>query len=373
MTVSSLVNKCVRGAECEMTPDSVFSEILKGLKLGIVVLDTGKRSVFFHNQWANEIIKNRIDLNSFEEMRTVFRLGIDDSHEKGAPGFEQKQIRLGSDILGYTVYYPLESYTSIFLQDITEKERLESIAEAVETTNNLGYIFSQIRHELGNPVNSIKMTLEVLRSNINSYPTETVLKYVERAQADLLRVEYLLKFLKNFSLYEDLEIRSHNLHSFMRNFLVLAEGAFHDKGISLSTRLEADAIFGLVDPRALQQVMLNLLSNAVDAVQGRSCPEIVIGMKKSGKLILIVFEDNGCGIPESHTRKMFTAFFTTKPDGTGLGLPIAAKVLAKMNGTIEISSRENVGTTVTVTIPEGSASDSVDLPDVFRNSSQHPW
>ncbi|NVN89836.1 MAG: HAMP domain-containing histidine kinase [Desulfuromonadales bacterium] len=356
-------------SEQKTIQDSIFTEILKGLKLGIIVLDTENRFVFFHNHWANEILKDRVGLDDYDALCDLFMRRKDESREKELLAFEQRQIRLGNHILGYTVYHPLNSYVSILFQDITEKARLESIAEAVESTNSLGYIFSQIRHELGNPTNSIKMTMEVLRNNINTYSKETILNYVERALSDLTRVEYLLKSLRNFSLYEDLDIRSHHMHSYMGNFLALAEGASHDKGIRLATRIDPDARYGLVDSRAIQQVMLNLLSNAIDAVCNRDNPEIIISMKKNGKLISIAFEDNGCGIPENQVHKLFTAFFTTKPKGTGLGLPIAAKMLAKMNSTIDISSQENVGTTVTISIPEGSDVDAVTLPEIFERTT----
>lgn len=351
----------------EATQEPVFSEILKALKLGIIVLDTGNRSVFFHNHWTNEILKDRVSLDDYDALCNLF-LTVSDGprgHERNL--FEQKEIRLGNDILGYTVYHPLESYTSIFFQDITEKARLESIAEAVETTNNLGYIFSQIRHELANPTNSIKMTMEVLRYNINVFSKEMIINYVDRALSDLTRVEYLLKSLRSFSLYEDLDIRNHHIPSFMKSFLTLAEGALHDKGIRLITRIDPDARYGFMDARATQQVMLNLLSNAVDAVCDREHPEISISVQTNGKLITIVFEDNGCGIPEHQTNKLFTAFFTTKPKGTGLGLPIAAKVLARMNSTINISSTVNIGTRVTISIPEGTELDAVTLPESVDN------
>lgn len=352
------------GSQC------IFSEILQGLKLGMIVLDTKNKNVFFRNPWTADILKGRVNLDDYD---SICRLFLQETGSRGnEPAvFEQKQLNFGNSILGYTIYQPLESFISILFQDITEKARLESIAEAVETTNNLGYIFSQIRHELGNPTNSIKMTMEVLRNNINNYSKETILNYVERALSDLSRVEYLLKSLRNFSLYEDLDIRNHDMHSYMRNFLKLVEGAFLDKGICLITKVDPDARYGLVDSRALQHVMLNLLSNAVDAVSYKDYPEIIIRMKKNGKLISIIFEDNGCGIPEKQRNKLFTAFFTTKAKGTGLGLPIAAKMLAKMNSTIDITSRENIGTTVTISIPEGSDLDAVAVPDVSMKSYPH--
>ena len=343
---------------------SIYSEILKGLIVGIIVLDRKNRTVFFHNPWASNILGDRVDLNDYESASNLFLRHDGDVTEAEQPPGKQREIRLGNSILGYTVYHPLETHTSILFQDITEKARLESIAEAVEMTNNLGYIFSQIRHELGNPTNSIKMTMEVLRKNLNNYSRETILNYVDRALADVGRVEYLLKSLRNFSLYEDLDIRDCCMHSFMRNLLSLVEGTFKSKGIRMVTRIDPSPLYGLIDPSALQQVMLNLVSNAVDALIDRSSPSITIGMKKSGRLVNISFEDNGCGIPYEQRDRVFTAFFTSKPKGTGLGLSISAKMLARMNSTIEIASEENVGTTVTVSIPEGSPEGAESLPDI---------
>jgi signal transduction histidine kinase len=345
---------------------SIYSEILKGLMVGIIVLDRKNRTVFFHNPWTSDILGNRVDLNDYDSVCELFLQHAGNSTGREQPDGKQWKLRLGNSILGYTVYQPFENHTAILFQDITEKARLESIAEAVEVTNNLGYIFSQIRHELGNPTNSIKMTMEVLRNNVNNYSKETILNYVDRALADVGRVEYLLKSLRNFSLYEDMEIRDCCMHSFMKNLLPLVEGTFTSMGIRMITRIDPAPIYGLIDPRALQQVMLNIVSNAMDALGDRPSPMITIGMKKSGRLVAISFEDNGFGIPDEHRDKVFTAFFTLKPKGTGLGLPIAARMLARMNSTIEIASEENAGTTVTISIPEGSADGAEILPYVFE-------
>jgi hypothetical protein len=68
-------------------------------------------------------------------------------------------LRIGKQFIGYTIYLISEVYFWVYVSDITEKVRLNAIAEAVNTMNNLGYIFSGIRHELGNPINSIKTTM----------------------------------------------------------------------------------------------------------------------------------------------------------------------------------------------------------------------
>jgi C4-dicarboxylate-specific signal transduction histidine kinase len=107
------------------------------------------------------------------------------------------------------------------------------------------------------------------------------------------------------------------------------------------------------DPRALQQVMLNIFTNASDAMNGRDTPKITIKAFRSAGMIGIRVEDNGCGIPEDKLKDLFKPFYTTKAHGTGLGLVIVKKMLAKMNGTIEITRRQDEGTRVDIFIPVG--------------------
>lgn len=237
--------------------------------------------------------------------------------------------------------------------DMTEKIRLESIAEAVDAMNNMGYIFSGIRHEIGNPVNTMKITLSVLKNNINNYSKETVTEYIDRVLTQISRVEYLLRTMKNFNMYETLQLMNVNMTSFMDNFLSLVANDFERKGIKIEAIVYPEAKWGCADPRALQQVMLNILINASDALEGRENPKIIIAISKMAGMIVVRITDNGCGISEEQQKRLFKPFYTNKAHGTGLGLVIAKKMLIKMNGTIEITSRKNEGTVAELFIPEG--------------------
>jgi signal transduction histidine kinase len=232
-----------------------------------------------------------------------------------------------------------------------QKARLESVAQAVNTMDNIGYIFTGIRHEIGNPVNSIKTALTILRNKINTCPRETISEYVDRSIQELTRMEYLLKALKNFNMYESLELKNINLYAFLREFLSLIKPDFLEKGIRVSMGPISETEVAWVDPRALQQVLLNLMTNAVDALEGREGPWIKIEAFRTGSMAAIRIEDNGCGISREHQKELFIPFHTTKPQGTGLGLVIARKMLARMEGTINIKSEEGRGTVVEITVP----------------------
>jgi PAS domain S-box-containing protein len=238
-------------------------------------------------------------------------------------------------------------------RDVTEKLRLESIAESVNTMDNIGYIFSGVRHEIGNPINSINMIIGILKSKLPALSREAVQDYLDRVMGQIERMEFLLQSLKSFNMYETQESQDLRVHAYMEQFLPLVKLDFEKKGIELDLALDPDADRLYADPRALQQVLLNVLTNAADAVQGRERPRVSLGVSRSGGRVRIEVEDNGYGIPEDKMKDLFKPFYTTKAHGTGLGLVIVRKMLNRMNGTIELESRGGLGTLVTISLPEG--------------------
>ncbi|HYG62469.1 MAG TPA: PAS domain-containing protein [Thermoanaerobaculia bacterium] len=235
-------------------------------------------------------------------------------------------------------------------RDITERRRLESIAEAVNMMDSVGYIFSNLRHELGNPVNSIKTALSVLRKNLDQYPRETVESYLDRTLAEVGRVEYLLKALRSFNMHEKPRVERLDMGTFLADFHALVREDFAGKGIAVEADVPAESWEALADPRALHQVLLNLLTNAADAVVGRETPRIVLRLERRPRSVDLAVVDNGAGIPDSQRAELFRPFHTGKPHGTGLGLVIVKKLVTQMGGTVEVTSEVGVGTEVRVSL-----------------------
>lgn len=240
-------------------------------------------------------------------------------------------------------------------RDVTEKRRLQSIAEAANTMSNIGYVFSGIRHEIGNALNSMKMATSIIQKNLGGWTPETLRKFVDMAMSEVNRMEDLLRSLKNFSMYEAPKLQAVDIPDFFKKLLLLATGDFKSRGIPIRLTVEPGADRALADPRALHQVMLNLLSNAADALEGRDTKEIAIRVSRQGSLVRIAIRDNGCGMSPEQMTNLFKPFYTSKPSGSGLGLVITKNTLARMNGTIDVESAHNQGTEVVVTLPDAPA------------------
>ena len=177
--------------------------------------------------------------------------------------------------------------------------------------------------------------------------------YLDRALSELSRVGYLLRTLKTYNMYERPHLQTLELKRFLEQFLSVVGEDFRERGIDLNVSVEPDAEACQADPRALQQVLLNFLTNAADALQGRQGPVIAIRVLRRTAWSGIQVEDNGCGMTEEEQRALFKPFYTTKAKGTGLGLVIVKKMLTMMNGTIRIVSRKDSGTIVNVELPDG--------------------
>ncbi len=328
--------------------ECIYANILEEINLGIIGVDRSKKEIFFQNKLALQLFA-ALKPRDYGALSSLLLADAGNAPTKSI----SRKIRYGTRFLGCTVYRISDIYFWIYVSDITEEERLNAVAEAVNAMNNLGYMFSGIRHELGNPINSIKTAVMVLKDNYAHYSGDVVAEFLDRVLSDIGRVEALLRDLKNFSIYETPDLQNVNVPSFMENLLSIVTTDFSNRGIQVRTFFRPDAEWALIDPRALQHVMLNILTNAMDAARGRQSPQVAISVQRAGDRIVITIKDNGCGIPEDFKHHLFKPFFTTKKHGTGLGLVIMKNMMTKMDGTIEIASRENVETILTLNLPAG--------------------
>jgi signal transduction histidine kinase len=329
--------------------------MLEHIDVGILVLDLQSRVIDYRNPLFDQVLQNAQLCRDFQALYDLLLKTLEEGGRFEHVAHVGHQVPYQDRLLGCSVYKPASRYRCIFLRDITEKVRLESIAQAVNAMDNIGFIFSGIRHEIGNPLNSLKMALSVMKSNLEQFSTETIGEYLDRGLADIGRMEYLLKSLKTFSLYEQVDLKDLPLAEFMDKFLSLIERDFQSHGIEILLEGELATTRVRIDKRALHQALLNVFNNAAEALTRQKEAQIQIRSERRGQLIWLTISDNGCGITAEQQKHLFQPFNTSKPQGNGLGLVITRKLLAMMNSDIEIDSELGVGTRVTISLPVSPA------------------
>jgi signal transduction histidine kinase len=328
-----------------------FAQLLEHIDIGILVLDIEKRAIDYCNAAFFEVLQDDQLCRNYQGLYDLFVRNIEELDDFERAGHISHQVTYQGRLFGHSVYQAAQRYRCVFIRDITEKSRLESIAQAANAMDNIGFIFSGIRHEIGNPLNSLKMALSVLKQNAPTASPEMLTEYVERGLADIGRMEYLLKALKTFSLYDNVELKDWHLVEFMEKFISLVERDFHSYGIRIRTIIPLDIARVRIDERALHQALLNIFNNAADALKDRIGSEIAISAETRGKLVWLIIADNGCGMYPEQLRHLFQPFNTSKVTGNGLGLVITRKLLAMMNTDIDVASQSGSGTQVTIRLP----------------------
>lgn len=341
--------KICRVTKAECTFDCMIARLLDELTSGILIFDRDNKKVIYQNKRAMDIFESTAKPYEYETLAPLFfKENSNGNNEKQK---DQNTIHYFSKLLGFSLSTIENNLTCVIVRDITEKKRLESIAEAVNISNNISYIFSGIRHEIGNPINSILVTMHVLKKNLSTFSSEEVQKYIDRTIIEASRVDFLLKSLKSFNIFESPNCQKLDIIEFLDRIIPMIKGDLDQKNIALNLVYQAKKAESFLDSRAIMQVVLNLISNAVDALEESDKPKITITITGNKKWVFLEIEDSGKGIPENDMQMLFSPFYTTKHKGTGLGLVMVRNMLAKMNSDIEIKSIKGKGTKVKITFP----------------------
>lgn len=234
-------------------------------------------------------------------------------------------------------------------RDVTEERRLMAIAAGVNLAENLGYAIAGIRHELANPINAIKLSLLALERRIaRGATTEEMTELTRRMLGDVERVEYLLGALKHYGAMERAVLEPVAIDEFLRGLADLVREELERREQSIELALGAGLAEAKADPRALHQVMFNLVTNAADAGGGQRTSRVVLRSEATESRVRIVVEDDGPGMTPAELARLGQPFFTTKQRGTGLGLSIVRRLVSAMRGLLTIESEAGRGTRVSV-------------------------
>jgi PAS domain S-box-containing protein len=247
--------------------------------------------------------------------------------------------------------------------DITEMLEKEAQLMQASKMTTLGEMSAGIAHELNQPLNAINMGSEYLKmmvENRKKIPEENLVEVSDRICEQVERASEIINRLREFGRKSDFVKEKVNLNKSVRVAYGIINQQIRLQNIDVILNLAKNLPPILARNTRIEQVIFNLLTNAMDAVthrkeagSGQAKPAITIRSSLENGRVALTVSDNGSGIPKAVLEKVFEPFFTTKEvgSGMGLGLSITYGIVRDYDGEIEIQSEEGTGTTVSVTFP----------------------
>jgi PAS domain S-box-containing protein len=256
------------------------------------------------------------------------------------------------------INYQGEKAVLLNLVDLTRTKKTEQLLNIREKMTSLGHVAAGIAHEIRNPltgINSYLYTLEGLCDGEIIEGEQLVLlkKIVSQFQLASDKIETVIKRVLDFSKPNPPEMKRIDLNQCIINALNLSSVMLRKEGITLEKSLAPDLPQCYADSHMIEQVMLNLINNAIWAMKKSSIAKwIQIESCYKKKKLCINVSDSGPGIPQKLRYKIFDPFFTTRPSGTGIGLSIVQRIIADHHGTIAILAHKNGGATFSIELPQ---------------------
>lgn len=248
----------------------------------------------------------------------------------------------------------------VSVTDITERTRTERALEEARTelahisrVTTLGELTASIAHEVNQP-------LAAIVSN-----GEACLRWLDRPEPDLQeahanleqiigqgrRAADVVERLRSLSKNSQSDRGAHDVNALIQDAVSLVEREMREKGVALKLELEADLPKVRIDRVQIQQVIINLLVNGLHAMETADVRELLVRSRRTASDVEISVIDNGVGLSKDAESRLFTSFYTTKPQGMGMGLSICRSIVEAHGGRIRAENNETAGATFSVTLP----------------------
>ncbi|PWK15583.1 PAS domain S-box protein [Tumebacillus permanentifrigoris] len=260
-------------------------------------------------------------------------------HRDGTPLDVLLSISPHRDEAGHIAGY------SFTIRDITDRKRTEELLLQSEKLNIAGQLAAGVAHEIRNPLTALVGFVQLMQQGMSNP------KYLEIMSAELKRIETIVSELLVLSKPQAMTYKPKKLADILQHVVTLIETQAIIHNVQVLPSFDPDELPALeCDENQLKQVFINFLQNAIDAMPHGG--DIHIEVERTAlHEVLIHIRDQGIGIPPERIEKLGEPFYTTKEKGTGLGLMISKRIIDHHNGSMQIDSEVDVGTTISVRLP----------------------
>lgn len=227
-----------------------------------------------------------------------------------------------------------------------------TVQRLMDQYTEIARLAGALAHEIKNPLSTIRLNMELLAEDLGEPQTPAVrraLKRVDVVHRECLRLQSLLDDFLSFAKVRRLHLEPSDLNHQVADVLDFFAPEARDAGVEIVRYLDPDLPYVMIDREAFRQALLNLIINAMQAMSNGG--QLVVRTAMHGDQAALYLIDTGCGMDDRTASRMFEAFFSTKPGGSGLGLPTTQKIIDAHGGRISVQSEVGRGTQFTVELP----------------------
>lgn len=229
-------------------------------------------------------------------------------------------------------------------RDITELNKSRELLQNTEKLSIAGQLAAGIAHEIRNPLTSLKGFLQLMELG-----GEQKKEYYKIMKDELNRIELILSELLIIVKPEVVSFKQKDIRTIVEQVVTLLDTQAIMNNIQIATIFDVEKLIIDCYENQIKQVFINFIKNGIEAMPKGG--ELVIEVKKEGDTVKIRIQDQGCGIPEDQLAKIGQPFYTTKENGTGLGLMVTYNIIENHHGSVSVTSKINEGATFTIILP----------------------
>ncbi len=349
---------------------NMLDAALQSLADGLLILDLNARVLYANRSclsllgWENKNVLGA-EISSLPSDQGLSFLAVASRLHKGEAWhrelelFQPRKCMLAVDLL------PLRSDrgeifgNAVILKDITEKRRMEGRMAQSEKLGALSLLAAGLAHEIGNPLNSINIHLQLMDRELRGMkaagkgPAAKLKRLSGTVQEEIKRLDGIVhRFLAAIRPLKP-RMAPTDMNALWREVLRLLKPELSARKVRVKTSFAADVPQTLMDAAQIKQAFINLVKNAMQAMPRGG--NLLLQTALEDNSIRTAIEDSGTGIAPEHLGKIFDPYFTTREDGSGLGLMMTYRIVKEHGGDIEVKSVPGKGTAFAVSLPLRSA------------------
>jgi len=335
----------------------LLENIFNSLTEGILVLDFDNNPVYI-NKRLNEIIS--IDVNDLFDSFSFYDKRLAHLILKNKTEFRDEVVEIMEPryrLLNVSKLALLSGEGKplgaiVIIDDITQERKMQEERASGERFATLSQLAAGVAHEVGNPLNALQIHLELLKKGIDELPSKSrgrLMDSVKIIKEEISRLDKIVNQFLEASRPSLLKFEEAKIENTLKELIAFLYPEFIKNNIEIQESYSPHIPSFLYDGQQIKQALLNIFKNSIEAMPKGG--NIYVSTLLRGDRIEIAIKDEGVGIAESNLYRIFEPYFTTKKNGSGLGLMIAYRIIKSHGGDIKFKSKLGEGTEITVILP----------------------